>query len=146
MVGQIVPLPTESAKQTAMTPTASAAVDTKKEGIFDGDAMDDNDEPLLSGPITRQAGTKSSRSERIVVCCMELFCGIIRNKVVSLVKAKSVPANMREFLSWAQRHYRIDVTASTVERKTDEPTSELVRAQVDAKILHTKVRMRVSSE
>ena len=25
---------------------------------------------------------------------------------------------MREFLSWAQRHYRIDVTASTVERKT----------------------------
>ena len=25
---------------------------------------------------------------------------------------------MREFLSWAQRHYRIDVTASIVERKT----------------------------
>ena len=26
---------------------------------------------------------------------------------------------MRDFLSWAQRHYCIDVTASTVERKTD---------------------------
>ena len=36
-------------------------------------------------------------------------------EVVSLAKAKSVPANMREFLSWAQRHYCIDVTASTVE-------------------------------
>ena len=39
-------------------------------------------------------------------------------QVVSLAKAASVPTNMREFLSWAQRHYRIDVTASTVERKT----------------------------
>ena len=38
--------------------------------------------------------------------------------VASLTKAKRVPANMREFLSCAQRHYRIDVTASTVERKT----------------------------
>ena len=32
-------------------------------------------------------------------------------------------ANMREFLSWAQRHYSIDVTSSTVQRKTGEPTS-----------------------
>ena len=30
---------------------------------------------------------------------------------------------MREFLSWAQRQYRIDVTASTVERKTGGPAS-----------------------
>ena len=44
-------------------------------------------------------------------------------QVVSLANAKSVPVNMREFLSWAQRHYRIDVTASTVQRKTGEPTS-----------------------
>ena len=36
-------------------------------------------------------------------------------QVLSLAMAKSVPANMREFLSWAQRHYRIDVTASTVQ-------------------------------
>ena len=39
-------------------------------------------------------------------------------QVVSLTKAMSVPTNMREFPSWAQRHYRIDVTASTVERTT----------------------------
>ena len=48
---------------------------------------------------------------------MELFCANIR------AKAKSVPTNMREFLSWAQRYYRIDVTASTVERKTGGPAS-----------------------
>ena len=69
-------------------------------------------------PITGQDGTKRSRAERIVVCCMELFCATYPKQVVSLTKAKSVPTNMREFLSWAQRHYRIDVTASTVERKT----------------------------
>ena len=39
-------------------------------------------------------------------------------QVVSLTQAKSVLMNMREFLSWAQRHYRIDVTTSTVERKS----------------------------
>ena len=42
-------------------------------------------------------------------------------QIVSLTTAMSVPTNMREFLSWAQRHYRIDVTASTVERKTSGP-------------------------
>ena len=35
-------------------------------------------------------------------------------QVVSLTKAKTVPANMREFLSWAQRHYRSDATTFTV--------------------------------
>ena len=44
-------------------------------------------------------------------------------QVVSLAKAKSVPTNMREVLYWAQRRYRIDVTASTVERKTGGPVS-----------------------
>ena len=55
-----------------------------------------------------------------------LFAVVLRDypkQVVSLTKAKSVPTNMREFLSWAQRHYRIDVTASTVERKTGGPAS-----------------------
>ena len=45
MVGQNVPVPTESAKQTLLNSTASAAVDTKKGGIFDVHLMDDNDEP-----------------------------------------------------------------------------------------------------
>ena len=49
--------------------------------------------------ITGQAGTKRSRAER--------------GQVVSRAKAKSVTTNMREFLSWAQKHYRIDATASS---------------------------------
>ena len=48
MVGLNVPLQTESAKRTPMTWTASAAVDIKKDGIFDVHAMDDNDETWLS--------------------------------------------------------------------------------------------------
>ena len=44
-------------------------------------------------------------------------------QVVSLTKAKSVPTKMCEFLFWAQRHYPIYVTASTVERKTCGPAS-----------------------
>ena len=45
---------------------------------------------------------------------------------------------MREFLSWAQRHNRIDVTASTVERKTSE------LASAGPWICLTIVRTRVS--
>ena len=30
---------------------------------------------------------------------------------------------MRYFLSWTQKHYRIDATTSTIQRKTGEPTS-----------------------
>ena len=33
----------------------------------------------------------------------------------------------RVSLSWAQRHYRIDVTASTVERKTEGPNVHSIR-------------------
>ena len=57
-------------------------------------------------------------------------------QVVKLTTAKSVPTNVREFLFWAQRLYRIDVTASTAERKT---------AQVEAKSFPTKVRTRIPS-
>ena len=42
-------------------------------------------------------------------------------QVISLAKAKIVPPNMREFLSWAQRHYRIDVATSTVQRIDSVP-------------------------
>ena len=49
---------------------------------------------------------------------MELFLRNYPKQVALLTKAKSVPTNIREFLSGAQRHYRTDVTASTVERKT----------------------------
>ena len=73
--------------------------------------------------ITGQAGTKRSRAERTVVCCMELFLRDYPKQLVSLARAKSVLTNMRLFLSWAQRHHRIDLTASTVERKTSGPAS-----------------------
>ena len=68
------------------------------------------------------------------------FFARLPEQVVSLAKAKSVPANMREFLSWAQRHHRIDVTATIVEAK-QAGRHLLVRAQVDAKIFLIKVRV-----
>ena len=114
----------EPTEQTPLTPTAFRCCRHQEDRYFRRSCHDDDDEPWASEPITGQAGTKRSRAGRIVVaCCMELFCEIIRNKLSSLAKAKSVPANIREFLSWAQRHYRIDVTASTVEGITGRPAS-----------------------
>ena len=40
-----VPLPTEATEQIHLTPTASAAVDTKNEVNFNDHVMNDNDEP-----------------------------------------------------------------------------------------------------
>ena len=126
MVGQNVPLPTESAKQTLLTPivsAASAAVDTKKGGIFDAHAMDDNDKPRLSETDHRTGWKKEFKSGTYRGVLYGTALRDYPKQGVSLAKAKSVPANMCEVLSWAQRHYRIDVTASTVQRKTGEPTS-----------------------
>ena len=126
IVGQNVPLPTESARQTPLTPTASAAsaaVDTKKGGIFDVHAMDDNDEPWLSETDHITGWNKEFKSGTYRSMLHGSALRDCQNQVVSLAKAKSVPANMRKFLSWAQRHYRIDVTAPTLQHKTGEPTS-----------------------
>ena len=79
MVGKNVPL-SKLTDQTPLTPTASAAVDIKKTGTFDVLAMGGNGEPWAS-ETDHRTGTKSSRAERIVVCCMELFCEIIQNKL-----------------------------------------------------------------
>ena len=57
-----VPLPTEPAKQTPLTLTASAAVDIKKGCIFDDHAMDDNDEPWLSETDHRTGRNKDFKS------------------------------------------------------------------------------------
>ena len=77
-------------------------------------AMEDNDEPRLSETDHRTGWNKELKSGTY----RGMLCGIVLRdypkQVVSLVKGKGVPANMREFLSWAQRHYRNDVTASTV--------------------------------
>ena len=65
MVGQNVPLPTESARQTLLTPIASAApagADTNKGGIFDVHAMDDNDEPWLSQTDHKTGWNKEFKS------------------------------------------------------------------------------------
>ena len=95
----------------------------KKGGTFDGHTMDDNGEPWLSETEHRTGWNKEFKSGTYRGMLYGIFLRDYPKQVVSLVKAKSVPANMREFLSWAQRHYCIDVTASTVERKTGEPTS-----------------------
>ena len=77
-------------------------------------------------PITGQANKEYKSG-----ICRGMLCGIaLRDypkQVVSLTKAKSVPANIREFLSGAQRHYRIDVTASTVEPQKQVSRHLLVR-------------------
>ena len=118
MVGQHVPHPGEATEQVSLTPTASAAIDTKDTATFNARVVDDNDEiwAIEADHRTRWNKTFKSGTYRGM-----LYGVILRDypkQVVSLTKAKSVPANMREFLSWTQRHYRIDVAASTVERTT----------------------------
>ena len=71
-----------------------------------------------SKPNAGQDGIKRSRAETYPAMLYGVLLCDNPKEVVSLTKAKRVPKNMREFLSWARRHYRIDVTASTGERKT----------------------------
>ena len=85
--------------------------------------MDDNDERLLSETDHWTGWNKEFKNGTYRGMLYGLVVRDYPKQVVSLAKAKSVPTNMREFLSWAQRHYRIDVTASTVERNTGEPVS-----------------------
>ena len=110
MVGQNVLSPTE--------PTASAAVDTKDTATFNASVMDDNDETWSTEADHSTGWKKTFKSGTY----RGMLHGIVLRgnpkQVVSLSKAESVPRSMREFLSWAQRQYPIDVTASTVERKT----------------------------
>ena len=94
-----------------------------KGGIFDVHAMDDKGEPWLSETDHKTGWNKEFKSGTYRGMLHGLVLRDYPKQVVSLAEAKSVPTNMCEFLSWAQRHYRIDVTASTVERKTGEPTS-----------------------
>ena len=143
MVGQNAPPPTEATEQIPLTPTASAAVDIKNTPTVNVRAMNDNNEPWATKVDHRTGWNKTFKSGTY----RGMLCGIVLRdcpkQVVSLAKAKGVPANMREFLSRAQRHYRIDVTASTVESKTGEPAS--AGAQVNAKSFLAKVRTHISS-
>ena len=77
-----------------------------------------------SKSITRRTGwNKTFKSGTYRVLQYGIVLRDYPKQFVSLATAKSVPTNVREFLSWAQRHYRIDVAASTVERKTSGPAS-----------------------
>ena len=58
--------------------------------------------------ITGQAGTKRSRAERIVVCCMDLFCATIQNKLYHWTKQRPSPQTCVSFSPW-----HTDVIAST---------------------------------
>ena len=92
-------LPTEPAKQTPLTPTASAAVDIKKGYILDGCAMDDNDEPWLSETDHRTDWNKDFKSGTYLGMLYGIGLRDYPIQVISLAKANSVPANVRESLS-----------------------------------------------
>ena len=79
--------------------------------------MDDNDEIWATEADHRTGWNKTFKSGTYRGMLYGVVLRDYPKQVVSLTKAKSVPTNMREFLSWAQRHDRIDVTASTVERR-----------------------------
>ena len=110
--------PTETTEQVPLTPTASAAFDTKDTATFNTCVTDDNDEIWAIEADHRTGWDKTFKSGTSRGL---LYARVLRacpKQVVSMAKAKSVPTDMREFLCWAQRHYRIDVTASTEERNT----------------------------
>ena len=106
--------------------------------------MDDNDEPWLSETDHKTGWYIEFRSGTYRGMLFGTDLRDSPKQVVSLAKAKGVLTNMREFLSWAQRQYRIDVTASIVERKTCEPTSA-GPCPGGCKDFFEKVRMLASS-
>ena len=116
MVGRNVPLPTEA------TEIASAAVDTKDAATCNVRVMDD-DEIWATEADHRTGWNKTFKSGTYSGMMYGIVLRDYPKQIVSLTKAKSIDTNMREFLSWAQRHYRIEVTASSVERKTSGPAS-----------------------
>ena len=118
MVGHYVSLPTEATEQIPLTPTASAAFDIKNTATFNDRAMDDNNEKRATEADHRTGWNKTCKSGTYRGLMYRIVLRDYPKQIVSMTQAKSVSTNMREFLSWAQRQYRFDVTASTVERKT----------------------------
>ena len=66
--------------------------------------MDDNDEPWLSEADHRTGWNKEFKSGTYRRILYEIVLRVYPKQVVTLAKAKSVAANMREFLSGAQVH------------------------------------------
>ena len=96
--------------------------DMKNTATFRDRAMEDNDEPWLEADH-RTGWNRTFESGTYRGMLYGIVLRDYPKQVVSLAKAKSVPTNMREFLSWTQTQYRSDVTASTVERKAGAPAS-----------------------
>ena len=80
--------------------------------------MDDNDEIWATETDNRTGWNKTFKSGTYRGMRYGVVWRDYPKQVVSLTKANNVVTNMREVLSWAQRHCRIDVTAFSVERKT----------------------------
>ena len=123
MFGQHVPVPTGATEHIPLTPTASVAVDMKTTANFNDRVMNDNGEPWATETDHRTGRNKEFKSETHRDMLYGIALRDYPKQAVALAKVKSVPKHMREFLSWAHRHHRIDVTASTVERKTGGPAS-----------------------
>ena len=139
MVGQNVPLPTEATEQILLTSTPSAATDIKNTATFNDRVMDDNNEPWATEADHRTVWNNAFRSGTSRGMLYEIVSRDHPKQVASLAKAQSVPTNMREFLSWAQRHCRPLGNARRVDWHLP------AHAQVDAKSCLAKARKYISS-
>ena len=101
LVCQSVPLSTEATEQIPLAPTASAAADIENTATFNDRAMDDNDVMWATEPHQRTGWNKTFKSGAYRGVLYGIALCDYPKQVVSLNKAKSVPTNMREFLSWA---------------------------------------------
>ena len=112
IVGQHVPLQTETTEHVPLNPTASAAVDIKNLATFNDRAMDDNDEIWATEADHRTGWNKTFKSGTY----RGILCGFVLRdypkQVVSLTKAKR--ASPRTCVSFSLVHK--DIT--TAERKT----------------------------
>ena len=109
MVGQNVPLPTETTEQIPLTPTATAAVDTKNTATFNDRAMDDNDEPCATEADHRAGWNKTFK----IGTYRGMLYGIVLRdylkQVVPLTRAKR--ASPQTCVSFSLVHK--DITVST---------------------------------
>ena len=107
-----------SADRSDRTDTLDSDIIRRRDTKNNDRAMDDNDEIWATEADHRTGWNKTFKSGTYRVMMYGIVLRDDPNQVVSRTKAKSVPTNMCQFFFWAQRHFRIDVTASTVERKT----------------------------
>ena len=109
---------THGTNRTLLTPKASVAVDTKKARTFDH-AMDDNDEPWAIETDRRTGWNQTFKSGTYhMVFRKELIFEIFRSTFYQWPSQRVCLLRCVNFSLGRKRRYRIDVVASTVERKT----------------------------